>query len=393
MEEKTMERNQRRYFTWTLLVIFALVFVYFTPLKAQLRTRTEINLPDILGFKILKCDFHIHTVFSDGRVWPPVRVEEAWLEGLDVIAITDHIEVQPFKEDIPTNYNRSYELAKPKADELGIILIKGIEITRSMPPGHFNAIFLKDADPLDTPNWRDAIRLANEQGAFVFWNHPGWKAQAPNGAVWYNEHTELYEKGWFQGIEIVNHYSYYPEVFQWALEKNLTILGNSDVHTPIQMSFDLPNGDHRPITLVFAEKKSKEAIKDALLKGRTAVYYRDKLFGAKKYLEPIFNQSVFIKNSEVKVKGKSKINLQIHNYSDVSFQLSANGDLAEISFPGKTTLYSGKTVLLQIQGKSETLSGTKRVKIPFIVNNLIIAPDQGLPVELEVEIQFEPDKK
>lgn len=388
-----MERNQRRYFTWTLLVIFALVFVYFTPLKAQLRTRTEINLPDILGFKILKCDFHIHTVFSDGRVWPPVRVEEAWLEGLDVIAITDHIEVQPFKEDIPTNYNRSYELAKPKADELGIILIKGIEITRSMPPGHFNAIFLKDADPLDTPNWRDAIRLANEQGAFVFWNHPGWKAQAPNGAVWYNEHTELYEKGWFQGIEIVNHYSYYPEVFQWALEKNLTILGNSDVHTPIQMSFDLPNGDHRPITLVFAEKKSKEAIKDALLKGRTAVYYRDKLFGAKKYLEPIFNQSVFIKNSEVKVKGKSKINLQIHNYSDVSFQLSANGDLAEISFPGKTTLYSGKTVLLQIQGKSETLSGTKRVKIPFIVNNLIIAPDQGLPVELEVEIQFEPDKK
>ena len=25
----------------------------------------------------------MHTVFSDGVVWPSVRVEEAWREGLD----------------------------------------------------------------------------------------------------------------------------------------------------------------------------------------------------------------------------------------------------------------------------------------------------------------------
>ena len=44
--------------------------------------RGEIRFPDILGYKTLNCDFHMHTVFSDGSVWPTVRVDEAWREGL-----------------------------------------------------------------------------------------------------------------------------------------------------------------------------------------------------------------------------------------------------------------------------------------------------------------------
>src|SRR5690554_7062845 len=57
--------------------------------------RYNIRIPDIDGYKTLKGDFHIHTVFSDGKVWPDQRVKEAWNEGLDVIAITDHIEYRP----------------------------------------------------------------------------------------------------------------------------------------------------------------------------------------------------------------------------------------------------------------------------------------------------------
>ena len=55
------------------------------------QTRKEINIPNILGYQTLKCDFHMHTVFSDVQVWPTIRVYEAWRDGLDVIAITDHI--------------------------------------------------------------------------------------------------------------------------------------------------------------------------------------------------------------------------------------------------------------------------------------------------------------
>ncbi len=59
--------------------------------------RQEILIPNIPGYITLKCDFHMHTVFSDGVVWPTVRVSEAWEDGLDAIAITDHIEGHPRK--------------------------------------------------------------------------------------------------------------------------------------------------------------------------------------------------------------------------------------------------------------------------------------------------------
>lgn len=72
--------------------------------------RHEIQFPDPPGYQTLKCDLHMHTVFSDGNVWPTIRIDEAWRQGLDVISITDHIEYQPHQDDIPTNHNRPYEL-------------------------------------------------------------------------------------------------------------------------------------------------------------------------------------------------------------------------------------------------------------------------------------------
>jgi hypothetical protein len=154
-------------------------------------TRREIHFPDIIGYKTLKCDFHIHTVFSDGLVWPTVRVDEAWEEGLDAIALTDHIEYQPHKKDIPTNHNRPFEIALSHAEKKKeLLLIKGAEITRDTPPGHFNAIFLQDIVPLDTNDLRDAVKAAAGQGGFVTWNHPFWKPEAKG---WLDIHTDLYQ--------------------------------------------------------------------------------------------------------------------------------------------------------------------------------------------------------
>lgn len=33
----------------------------------------KISIPDIPGYQTLKGDFHMHTVFSDGHVWPTFR--------------------------------------------------------------------------------------------------------------------------------------------------------------------------------------------------------------------------------------------------------------------------------------------------------------------------------
>ena len=377
-------RRISSFFVILIIVLFTISSINF----AQSNARTELKIPDIAGYKTLKCDFHMHTVFSDGDVWPTVRVEEAWREGLDAIAITDHIEVQPHKKDIPTQHNRSYEIAKPKAEELGIILIKGVEITKSMPPGHFNAIFIEDANALDSDDWREAIKAANEQGTFVIWNHPGWEAQAPNGAKWWDEHTELYEKGWFKGIEIVNWYSYYPTVHQWALEKNLTMLGNSDVHPPTNLAFNFCNGGHRPMTFVFAEDKSEAAIKEALLKKRTAVYFNELLIGEEKFLKPIVKQAIEILNPKVSVKGKGRAYIQIYNKSDLTFNLAADRDLAELSIPSEITFYPGKTSILQIKSKSTDVSGKRSLLLPYRIKNLLVAPDTGLPIDLAIEVDF-----
>jgi hypothetical protein len=113
-------------------------------------------------------------VFSDGNVWPTVRVTEAWKEGLDAIAITDHIEYRPHSNEVISDHNKSFEIAEPLANELQIILVRGTEITRNMPPGHLNALFIKDANPIDKKDVFDAITEAKDQGAFILWNHPGW---------------------------------------------------------------------------------------------------------------------------------------------------------------------------------------------------------------------------
>jgi len=372
----------------TLLLSLVIFFIFSISICfAQINTRSEINIPDIPGYLTLKCDLHTHTVFSDGAVWPTVRVEEAWQEGLDAISITDHIEYLPHKEDVKPNHNRPYEIAKPRADELGIILIKGTEITRGMPPGHFNAIFLQDVDPLDTKEWRDAIKAANDQGAFVFWNHPGWR-QPDEIPIWYDEHSELLQQGYFQGIEIVNQDSYYPKAFQWALDKKLAILGNSDVHSPIHNTFDLPNGKHRPITLVFAKQKSEPAIKEALLARRTAVYHNDLLMGEEQFLNPVFEQAIRILNPRVSIKGTSRATIQIHNESDLMIELTSAKTFDEISVPETITLYPGKTIAFQLNGKETTMSGTKQFALPFIAKNFLIAPDKGLSINLNIEVNF-----
>ena len=380
--------------TFFILLTFVISFSFAENCSAA--ARQEVKIPDIPGYRTLKCDFHMHTIFSDGQVWPTVRVEEAWREGLDAFAITDHLEYKPHGKDVRPDNNRAYEIAKPAADEKGLIIIKGAEITRDMPPGHFNALFIKDAKPLDTNDWKDVMKNAQAQGVFVFWNHPGWTGQQPDGVPrWYPEHNEIYEKGWMQGIEVVNENEYYPLVFKWAKEKKLTIMGDSDIHEPTSMFFDSSKGEHRPMTLVFAKESTEDSIKEALLAHRTAVYYKNSIIGDEQYLRPIFDKSVQLSGAEVTIKGKGKAFIRIRNNSQLDLELVASGSPEHIFAPDKITLYGDRTVLLAIGGKEKTRSGTEKIRIPYKVKNLLVGPDEGLRVELEIAVRFvvdEPNK-
>ena len=342
--------------------------------------RREIRFPDIGGYKTLKCDFHMHTVFSDGAVWPTVRVDEAWREGLDVIAITDHIEYQPHggeeegdEIDIPTNHNRPYEIAAERAKEVNILLIKAAEITRDTPPGHFNALFLKDIEPLEIEDFNDVVKEANDQGGFVFWNHPDWIAEAK---VWFGIHTKLYEKKHLHGIEVVNGREYYPGAHRWALQKNLTMLGNSDIHDPVG-EWAYSDLKHRPITLVFAKEKNAEALKEALQKGRTAVWFGDKLIGREKYLDAIFKASVQV--AKPHYREPEMVWLEIENKSDVKIEMERKAGAG----PARLLLAANGTTILELEAEE----GSRQVKLSYVVKNFLTAPDKGLEVVLTIPLR------
>ncbi|MEX0929378.1 MAG: hypothetical protein WDZ53_08235 [Balneolales bacterium] len=296
--------------------------------------RPSVNIPDILGYKTLTSDLHTHTVFSDGQVWPPIRVEEAWQEGIDIISLTDHVESTNlyrlksiFGENIDReggfypDRNRSYEVAKPSAENRDILLLKGVEISRTMPPGHHNAVFINDVNKINTPHpqWKEAFTEARKQGAFIFWNHPATFPAPERTTIWWEEHTWLLENDMMHGIEVVNGRRYDPVAHQWAIDKKLAIIANTDIHGPIGMSYDIHNGERRPMTLVFAKERSMEGIKEAYFDRRTVAYYDNKLVGDPKFLDPIFFNSIQVESVRRTGQGFQVI---INNPTEIPFELS-----------------------------------------------------------------------
>lgn len=360
-----------------------LLLLILLPLQllAQENIRHEIRIPDIPGYQTLKCDFHIHTVFSDGQVWPDVRVEEAWIEGLDAIAITDHVEYQPHKEDVSTDRNRSPEIARKAVGNKDIIVIKGGEITRKMPPGHTNALFLTDVNALQQEEWRKAFEEAARQGAFIFWNHPGWKAQQPDTLKWFPEHTEIFNKGWMQGIEIVNDREYYPEAFAWALQKNLTILGNSDIHGPEFQYLDVNKGEHRPINLVFVKEKSEEGIKEALKDHRTVVWFHDSLFGKEEFLTPLVKKSIQIEKART-FRRDNTVTLVLKNNSDMDFILNLKKTNDQYTVPSRITLKGGSSFNVTFKWKDKEKVSEDPESVEFEIQNVLTAPDKRMSFKL-----------
>ena len=383
-----------------LLIIF---FLFSIILYAQTEKKYERKLffPDLDNYKTLLTDFHQHTIFSDGLVWPTIRVEEAVKDGLDAISLTDHLEYQPFSKDIPNpDRNRVYIVAKDFTDRINktvdkkLIIINGQEITRSMPPGHINAIFLDDANKLLHPNDSlKGIEEANKQNAFVFWNHPGWPAQRSDGIAKLDDfHRYLIDKNLLHGIEVVNELYYSEEALDIALKNNLTIMGTSDIHGLIDWLFKVPDDNesenknlpgHRPITMVFAKSKDKNSIKEALFEGRTAVFYNEMLIGKEENLKPLIEKCLVINNVNnlnlgYSEDGESSIKkIEIENISDAPFFLKNLSDFTFETNSDIITIYPNSKHEIAVRTRGNSLD-----KLKFEVLNGIIGPKKYAKISL-----------
>ena len=380
-------------------ITLAFIFSYGNILsKDKTNKNRKLFFPNIDNYQTLISDLHQHTVFSDGLVWPSIRVDEAIYDGVDIISMTEHLEYQPHLEDIPNlDRNRVYNLTKKYAEnynsnlenENKLVVINGQEITRSMPPGHVNAIFIEDANTLLHNDSLSGILDANKQKAFLFWNHPAWSAQRSDGIAKLDEfHKFLISNNYLHGIEVVNEVYYSEEAFQIALDNNLTIMGNSDVHGLIDWTFEIPKYGHRPVTLIFSKSKKLSDIKNALIEGRTVVYYNDLLIGKEENLKPLIQKSIEVSITgkinqgysedgastilSIKIKNKCSADLILKNLSNFTFE--KNADIFTVKGQESITL--------------RTKVGDKKMTelLKFKVLNGLIEPKKYLEVEFPTGI-------
>lgn len=362
-----------------------------------------IDFPNTSEHVTLATDLHTHSVFSDGHVWPRIRVAEAFKDGLDALAITEHLEYQPHRADILNpDRNRAFDDAAQAAVDSKLLIIRGSEITRRSEAGHINAVFIDDANKLlkvDKPPkdqadvsafykaasaWpaQNAVDAAIKQGAFLFWNHPFWSQYAPDGIVTMLDfHRSNIAANKLHGIEIVNGNFYSEEAFDLALANNLALIGTSDVHDLIDWDYEPHKGGHRPVTLVFANERSVDGIKEALFDRRTVVWYKNMLIGRAEHLQPLLDACLSITKATSRADS-TMVELTIRNSSDADFDLHNTSSYTFMSVGDRLRVPAHDDTTLVVK------AGVKltHMSLSFEVQNALTAPKQTASITLQANI-------
>ena len=337
--------------------------------------RNEIILPKVNGFQVLKSDLHTHTVYSDGNVTPEYRIQEAWTDGLDVIAITDHVEYRRWEgqmvtflkgympegtkgtntnlvgksaseEGILSDLNLPCQVAKASAEQYGLTLIPGIEITRDpLTIGHYNALFIKDANTVYDADPIVSIKKAREQGAIIMQNHPGWRRK--NLEVIEFE-QKVYAEDLIDGVEIMNGSEFYPIVVDRASEKQMFMAANTDIHSTTSRDYTSV-GQLRNMTLIFAKDKSLDSVKEALMERRTLAYSYGTIAGEEQLVRDFFNACITYETLFEKDGKQRKVRMS--NPTSMTFVLNFGGNPVQLRpFTSRdVTINKGKDVTFTVE--------------------------------------------
>ena len=353
--------------------------------------RTNIILPGIDGLNCYKADLHVHTFFSDGELSPEERVKEAWIDGLDIMAITDHIETRrqertwlkflkgysPDKKGfeqintrcsrgvhadsrgIVSDLNLSVELARKAVKGYPeLTIIKGTEISREPEHiGHYCALFTKDNNIIYSTDDAQTIRNARAQGALITHNHPGWERLSTN----YTEfEKKIYAEGLIDGIEVTNGKDFYPEIVRRAIEKKLYMVSATDIHATTASVYGKQNF-YRDMTLIFAKDKSEKSLRKALLSQKTLGYCGGYIIGEESLLKKFFLASVTVKQA-----GSKSGKISVTNNSSFDYTLKHNGRVWQLP--------ALQTVIIPLFGKEPL----------FSVENMIHVDEKHPVVELKI---------
>ena len=310
------------------------------------RQRVEMVLPQVRGFNIYKADLHNHTIFSDGSVTPEFRIQEAWHDGLDVIAVTEHVEYRPYEGKmmnfltgyVPKNVkpansnvirseatdagilsdlNYPVKLYQNAAKAYGITVIPGAEITREPTViGHYNALFTKDNNTIYAKDPMQSIRNAKAQGAIVMQNHPGWRRTTLDMMEF---EEKVYGANLIDGIEIMNGGEFYPRAITRALKNKFFMSSNTDIHGSTAEDYVIGGNGHRNMTFIFAQENTLEALREAMESQRTLAYSHGTLAGEQSLLVDLFKASIATKVIQTASSGAKTVLLT--NNSSIKYTL------------------------------------------------------------------------
>lgn len=362
--------------------------------------RTEIVLPQVKGYNIYKADLHVHTIYSDGDVTPRERVMEAWYDGLDIVAITDHLEKRSYEKfmlkalapyskdgspfvyahagagnpndndapmlcDMNATVNEAVNWAKQKS--YPIMVVRGSEIWRDpRTVGEYNALFLKDVNAICDKDLFESFRRVKEQGGIIIHNHPGWRRPTMEKS---EVQQRAYAEGWVDGVEVVNDYNLYPQMLRRCADEKLFVAANTDTHHPTSQTWPRGCGMFRTMTFILAKECSEKDIKEALLARRTIGYCGNNLVGEQQWLQEFFDEAV-----ECKIVGKDQKSQKdiymLTNTCSVPFALSTGGAVHN---------------LLPFQTIRIMVSDKRTKSLDFVVENMWVVDEQHPRLRLKLD--------
>ncbi len=248
--------------------------------------------------RLLLCDLHTHTTWSDGKLSVPELVDFYGQRQFDCLCITDHLcdpnrllgrlvnltglVIPPDRLD---DYFAEIEREKRRAwDEYELILMTGIEFNKDgyTPKSSAHLLGVDLQRPIDpTLDLKRLIIEIQAQGGLAIASHPHEiKSEWGKNTLYLWEHLEEY--GPLLDLwEVANR----DDIFNPIGLKKLPFMANSDFHKPKHI--------HSWKTVLHCEKEP-EAIKQCLRVNRdvSLTLYRDHRFGAEAAVTPETMESV-----------------------------------------------------------------------------------------------------
>jgi hypothetical protein len=194
--------------------------------------------------RLLLCELHAHTTWSDGYLTLPDLVDLYGRHEFDVLCVTDHVvrldDPMPTAVDSwtwPAYVSAVRAEATRALEEYGLLVIPGLELTDNDQEdpdrsAHALAIGLERHVAVDR-GIVAALEAANEQRAALVAAHPYCADDSTPLRLTRRIATELEAfRGLIHRYELFNRY----EVFSWIAEERLPAVASGDVHRDIHLA-------------------------------------------------------------------------------------------------------------------------------------------------------------